>query len=349
LVVSANGFDKGIYLDSIHGFFPHVPFVSHEPPFFFYSSQLCSYHLVFFFSRASYRVLAQGVIREGDAIVHVASSSAYPIVNPPSDLPLRRLPISAYRLTPRSSGVDVEHIAQVIPIRPSFANRLILSEEARAPRKLAQVIEERGFAPFFVRWSDGPVDLVGDDGDLARNKVSFRFALSGRAKLVGRPQLGRFEWSVKTFPDGVAFRLEPAHVAKVSRVEGAPRTLEFEWRPESFEDAKDKTATLTLERSGSGVKLNDEQLVDIVSRRRFDEMHRQKSATTPAAIVPFPGAVHMPKIEINVVSACEEVAEVARARQVCWFRLFYSQNSYPYAPPGFSTRLVPFRSTCRMW
>jgi hypothetical protein len=36
LVVSANGFDKGIYLDSTHGFFPHVPFVPNQTLCFFY-------------------------------------------------------------------------------------------------------------------------------------------------------------------------------------------------------------------------------------------------------------------------------------------------------------------------
>jgi hypothetical protein len=290
------------------------------------------------FIRPSYRVLAQGVVHEDDAIVHVASSTTYPIPNPPPDLPLGRLPVSAYRLTPRSSGVDVEHMVQIIPIQPSFANRLILSEEARAPRKLARVIDEQGFAPYFVRWSDGPVQLVGDEGDLVLKKVSFQFGHSGRAKVEG-PQLARFEWSPRTFPDGVSLSLEPAEAAKVSRVEGAPRMLEFEWRPESFGDTK--KATLTLE-SGSGIKFNGQSVVDTVSQQRFDEVQQQtqqQTSTATEAVVPLPAeAINGPTETVapieGVATESVEAAEAAATTQsVCRIllsiRCYFSDSFLP--------------------
>jgi hypothetical protein len=288
-------------------------------------------------SRPSYRVLAKGVVRDGDAVVHIASSTTYPIADPPPDLSVGRLPVTAYRLTPRESGVDIEHVVQIVTIQPTFANRLILSEEARAPRKLASVIEEQGFSPFFVRWSDGAVRLAGNDGDLLLKTTTFQFQRSpGRTK-TGGPQLAWFEWSPKMFPKGVELRLEPASVAKVSRVEDAKSKtlLEFEWRPEELGEQE---ATLSL-MPGTGIKLNGQEIVETVAKGRFDEVQKTSDTTVerPSEVVealpaPAPSAPAPAPADESGTTAPQEKGEKADGevptdekpkQQVCFGMFFF--------------------------
>ena len=137
-------------------------------------------------------------------------------------------------------SVKITHIAQLDVkerIKP-FIYKILVSELAKAPRAVAEFIDDAGYAPFFVRWGEGPAQLVGDsDGDLKIAKSVFRVNGAGEGTMANGQQKCWLQYSDKMYERGVDVIVKPASACTVSRVEGLPRTLEFTWTEEVKEGA----------------------------------------------------------------------------------------------------------------
>ncbi|KDE03535.1 hypothetical protein MVLG_06001 [Microbotryum lychnidis-dioicae p1A1 Lamole] len=162
--------------------------------------------------------------------------------------------------------------------------RLLLGEMARIPRAITTFIDDYGYAPYFIRWGEGPAALVadGEDGaNLKLGKTSFRVSGDGKGTMKNGQQKCWLQWSDKMYERGLELKLEPAGAAEIAKVDGIDRTLEFVWS-----DKVKDGVTISLTRSKKGDGADDV----FVGGKRLDatvQMEKgkasKKSAPAPVA------------------------------------------------------------------
>ena len=225
-------------------------------------------------------------------------------------------------------SVKITHIAQLDVkerIKP-FIYKILVSELAKAPRAVAEFIDDAGYAPFFVRWGEGPAQLVGDsDGDLKIAKSVFRVNGAGEGTMANGQQKCWLQYSDKMYERGVDVIVKPASACTIGRVEGLPRTLEFTWTEEVKEGA---TITLIGAR-GDGAE-------DVFVDGRF--LDRVVAMETPAANGSGAGMSRRkaPRKEA-VVAAAAPIAAVAMAKR--------QSNGYTAEKPT-KVRSLPLHLSC---
>lgn len=96
------------------------------------------------------------------------------------------------------NSVKITHVSQLDvneELKP-FVFKILASEMARAPREVAEFVDDWGYAPFFVRWGDGPAELEGDqEGDLKQGKTVFRIGGGGQGTMANGQQKCWLQWS----------------------------------------------------------------------------------------------------------------------------------------------------------
>ncbi|KAG0141212.1 hypothetical protein CROQUDRAFT_83506 [Cronartium quercuum f. sp. fusiforme G11] len=125
-------------------------------------------------------------------------------------------------------------------VLPGFLEQIILAEIANRPHRVAQFIQERGFFPGFVRWTEGEMVYLGDFGELdGTRELEWRFArkqrTAGEAILAAvtpgnaDAQICWFQWSSQMFESGIELFLDPPEAAKASRVKKMNNTIQLNW------------------------------------------------------------------------------------------------------------------------
>jgi hypothetical protein len=191
------------------------------------------------------------------------------------------------------SQIDVKQ--QLAP----FIYKILVSEMSLAPSAIASYIDDRGYAPFFVRWGEGPAQYLGDgDSDLATGKSVFKIDGAGEGTMQDGQQKCWLQYSDKMYERGVDITIKPASAATISRVAGMARTIQFTWSS----DVRDG-ATITMKRARHGNGADDVHLdgeyVDVVSSMAANSggggagMRKKPAAKKVAA--PAPAFKSMPK------------------------------------------------------
>lgn len=189
-------------------------------------------------------MVARGVDREDPTtdngqILVVTRSTKLDITNPKNSTKAQ-MDVSGWLIEDHSDrSVKITHIAQLDvkeTLKP-FISKILLSEMAGAPRAVTAFIDDMGYAPFFVRWGDGPAQLISDsESNLKTGSVQFKVNGNGEGTMSNGQQKCWLQYSEKMFERGVDIKVIPANSCNISRVDGLPRTLEFSWTEEVKED-----------------------------------------------------------------------------------------------------------------
>lgn len=117
-------------------------------------------------------VIARNVIREDPSstngkITVISKTTRGMNITAPKNSEAGTFDVVGWQLEPIGNNqVKIISISQINfqqDLTASSALYKILSTEcATGPRELGKFIERQGFAPFFVRWMDGPAKLIGD-------------------------------------------------------------------------------------------------------------------------------------------------------------------------------------------
>ena len=211
--------------------------------------------------RARHYVVASGVDREDLSSDHspisLVSRSTKTKASGPADSTKGQMDLSGWVLTPHSaSSVRIQHVSLLSPSSSSSARlppalqKVLITELAAGPARVAEFIGAHGHAPFFVRWGEGPAQLDGSDGNLAAGEASFRVGGGGEGTMKGGEQKCWLQWSEKMYERGIEIDVEPKGAATIAKVDGIERTAELVWSDE----VKDG-ATVTLRRAeGDGAE-----------------------------------------------------------------------------------------------
>lgn len=110
-------------------------------------------------------------------------------------------------------SVKVTHIVQ-LDIKglevEAFINKILASELAKVPRAVGEFIDENGFAPFFLRWGEGPAEMEGEiKGDFKSGKVTFVIGGGGEGTMRDGKQKCWLQWSERMYERGVNVVVEP--------------------------------------------------------------------------------------------------------------------------------------------
>ncbi|GAA5926235.1 START domain-containing protein [Sporobolomyces koalae] len=228
-----NGYDQGLYVESQKGIFPSIK------PFHY--------------------TVAQGIDRDDPADsngpILLVSRSTRNSERGPKGSSSAKTDFTGFLLTPSSRGVRITHIAQrdVGGQKLGFATQKILSTElARAPLNVARFIDANGFAPHFLRWGNGPAELIRDTApgdDFAKGKVTFVIGGEGKGTMKDGKQKCWLSWSEKMYPRGINLVLEPADAGDIAKVETVDGTMvEICWT-EKIKQTGDQGARLILSRA----------------------------------------------------------------------------------------------------
>ncbi|KAL8278519.1 hypothetical protein RQP46_009011 [Phenoliferia psychrophenolica] len=229
-----NGFDQGVYVESHKGIFPNLG--------------------------ARHYVVATGVDRADlstdHSTVSLVSRSTKAKVSGPADSTKGQLDLAGWVLSPHTAtSVRIQHVALVSPSSkelPSSLGKVLISEIATAPARLAEFIGTHGHAPSFVRWGEGPAQLLsGEDGDITKGQVTFRVGGDGDGTMKGGEQKSWLQWSDKMYERGIEIDVEPKGAATIAKVDGIERTAEFVWS----DDVKEGVVKVILRRAeGDGAE-----------------------------------------------------------------------------------------------
>lgn len=181
-------------------------------------------------------------------ILVVSRSTRTDITNPKNSTK-GQMDVAGWLLEDESGhSVKVTYIAQLDvkeTLKP-FVSKILIAEMARAPREVVSFVSDSGYAPFFVRWGDGPAQLIGDgDGDLKNGTSVFKINGSGEGTMSNGQQKCWLQYSDRMYERGINVVVEPKGVCGVSRVEGLARTLEITWT----EAVKDEGARIVISRA----------------------------------------------------------------------------------------------------
>ncbi|GAA5822023.1 hypothetical protein JCM10212_004659 [Sporobolomyces blumeae] len=232
-----NGYDQGIYLEAQKGIFPSVN------PF--------------------HQTVAQGVDRDdpsdSNGSILVVSRSTSNSERGPKGSAAAKVDFSGFLLTPTGTrGVRVTHLAQrdVGDQALNFATHKILASElALGPRHVARFIDSNGFAPHFVRWGNGPAELLKDyeaGDDVRTGRVTFTIGGEGKGTMKDGKQKCWLSWSERMYPRGIDLALEPSDVGELAKVETQDGTMvEICWT-DKIKSVGDRGAKLVLTRATSG-------------------------------------------------------------------------------------------------
>ncbi|CEQ40709.1 SPOSA6832_02351 [Sporobolomyces salmonicolor] len=204
-----NGFDQGTFVESQKGIFPSLK--SAQP-----------YH----------HVVARGVDRDdssdphGTILLVSRSTDASDARRPPGSTPAR-VDFAGFLLSPASSrSVRLIRLGQLDtgggPLTPA-THKILTTEIALAPRRVAEFIDAHGFAPHFLRWGSGPAELLADTApgdDVKRGRVTFVIGGRGQGTMRDGKQKCWLAWSPKMYPRGIDVRLEPPDSGELAKVEG---------------------------------------------------------------------------------------------------------------------------------
>jgi hypothetical protein len=116
--------------------------------------------------------------------------------------------------------------------------RILATEAARSPSEVAAFIDDYGHAPFFVRWGDGPAELLEEHGDVKKGIVQFAIGGDGKGTMKDGKQKCWLQYSDKMYERGIDIKLEPSGAAEFAKVEGLERTIEVVWTGEVKKGAK---------------------------------------------------------------------------------------------------------------
>ncbi|SCV71339.1 BQ2448_2927 [Microbotryum intermedium] len=243
LVTQLNGFDQSELLELHKGVHPIVP-------------------------TRHYNII-RGVEREdvsgenGDIIV-VSRSVKNPVeeVKGPKGSKKSQMDVIGFQLESAGDrGVKITSVVQLDwqdeaakELTPAL-RRLLLGEMARLPRAISTFVDDYGYAPYFIRWGEGPAALVADGengGDLKSGKTTFRVSGDGKGTMKNGQQKCWLQWSDKMYERGLDIKLEPAGAAEIAKVDGIDRTLEFIWS-----DKVKEGVMISLSRSKKGDGADD--------------------------------------------------------------------------------------------
>lgn len=178
-----------------------------------------------------------------------------------------QMDVIGWLLEDQGGAVKISMISQIdVKERLApFIFKILTTEMALAPSTIAKYIDDKGYAPFFVRWGEGPAQFLGDgDSDLDSGKAVFKIDGGGEGTMQDGQQKCWLQYSDKMYERGVDISISPASAATVTRVAGMQRTVEFTWSSDVREGAK---ITMKPARNGNGdadVYL-DGKFVDIVT------------------------------------------------------------------------------------
>ncbi|GAA5961850.1 hypothetical protein JCM21900_006461 [Sporobolomyces salmonicolor] len=201
-----NGFDQGTFVESQKGIFP----------------SLKPYH----------HVVARGIDRDDSSDPHgtillVSRSTDASDARPPPGSTPARVDFAGFLLSPASSrSVRLIRLGQLDtgggPLTPA-THKILTTEIALAPRRVAEFIDAHGFAPHFLRWGSGPAELLADTApgdDVTRGRVTFVIGGRGPGTMRDGKQKCWLAWSPKMYPRGIDVRLEPPDSGELAKVEG---------------------------------------------------------------------------------------------------------------------------------
>jgi len=206
--------------------------------------------------RPFHYTVAQGIERDdpsdSNGPILLVSRSSQNSERGPKNSTASKTEFTGFLLTPSSRGVRVTHVAQrdVGGQNLGFATHKILTTElALAPLNVARFIDANGFAPHFVRWGNGPAELVKDSApgdDIATGKVTFVIGGEGKGTMKDGKQKCWLGWSSKMYPRGINLVLEPSDAAELAKVETVDGTMvEICWT-EKVKNVGEEGVTLKL-------------------------------------------------------------------------------------------------------
>lgn len=245
LVSLDNGFDQGVYVESHKaiyptlGYFPSSPLDSQPSP---HQKKLT---LPPSTSSAHHYIIATSVSRSAPKSPHggllLLSRSTHakaPCGSHAPESTKAQLALSAWRLAPHSpTSVLLTHLIQINPTAPSSrvnstVEKVLQADYAGAPARLAELIDERGYAPFFVRWGPGPAEVEREEGDLEKGEFQWWIGGEGDGTTEGGQQQCWLQWSERMYERGIALEVEPKGAGTIARVQGVERTVEIVWNDE---------------------------------------------------------------------------------------------------------------------
>lgn len=152
---------------------------------------------------------------------------------PPSSTKAQ-LDLSGYLLTPLTdTSVKITQITQLDLAAPDLSApllKILTAEYATTASRIAEFIDDEGYAPSFLRWGEGPATLErASEGSLRKGEVTFLVGGEGKGTMKDGQQKAWLQYSDKMYERGLAIRVEPEGAATVAKVDGCERTVEFVW------------------------------------------------------------------------------------------------------------------------
>ncbi|GAA5870056.1 hypothetical protein JCM1840_003569 [Sporobolomyces johnsonii] len=208
LIELHNGFDQGTFVEAQKGIFP----------------SLKPYH----------HIVAQGIDRDDPSDPHgtillVSRSTDASDARPPPGSTPAKVDFAGFLLSPASSrSVRLTRLGQLDVggggdrLTPA-THKILTTELALAPRRVAEFIDAYGFAPHFLRWGSGPAELLADStpgDDVKCGNVTFVIGGRGKGTMRDGKQKCWLAWSPKMYPRGIDVRLEPEDSGEIAKVEG---------------------------------------------------------------------------------------------------------------------------------
>jgi hypothetical protein len=187
-----NAFDQGTYVESHKAIFPTLG--------------------------PRHYIIARGVDREDSSNdngqIILVSRSVRTDAAAPRGSTKGQMDVSGWLIEDHNDrSVKVTHVGQidvketVLPV----IDRILSSEIALAPHKVAEFVNDVGHAPFFVRWGEGPAQLESDsEGDLTTGHAVFRIGGEGTGTMANGQQKCWLQWSERMYERGINVHLEPA-------------------------------------------------------------------------------------------------------------------------------------------
>lgn len=235
LIESDNGFDQGTWVETHKAVFPHLG--------------------------QHYYTISRGVEREepgsDNGTITLVSRSCKKDGEGPKGAKPGHLEISGWQIEEHSEReVKVSHVMEVDPEEDKIhriVKKILPTEFARGPIALNDFIDKYGYAPFFVRWGEGPATLKSDDdGDIRQGYVKYEIGGEGKGTMKDGQQKCWFQWSDKMYERGIDVKIEPSDAAELATVDGVERTLQIVWT-----DKVKKGATMTVKRAAKGNGADD--------------------------------------------------------------------------------------------
>ncbi|ORY75942.1 hypothetical protein BCR35DRAFT_325733 [Leucosporidium creatinivorum] len=217
LISQDNGFDQGDFLEVQKEIFPALS--------------------------ARHALITRSIDREDSTspnspILVVSRSIRNPSSSSSIDLPRSstkiQLDLSGFLLTPLSdTTVKITHITQIDLALPSLTptlRKILTAEYATTASRIAEFIDDEGYAPSFLRWGAGPATLErSSEGDLQKGEITFLVGGEGKGTMKDGQQKAWLQYSDKMYERGLDITVNPEGAATVAKVEGCERTVEFVW------------------------------------------------------------------------------------------------------------------------